>query len=93
LLSFVFTEEITFKVMQDINLNTRKNNVINWISSLQDSEILEKVEEIKKGTSDWWDKISDEDKTAIREGLNQLDKGMTLNRSQSRARIKKRFNI
>jgi hypothetical protein len=79
--------------MDVMNLETRKINLINWISTLQEDDILNKVEKIQKETTDWWDTISDEDKAAINEGLEQLDKGQFLTRSQVRDKIKERFNI
>lgn len=76
-----------------MNLETRKINLINWISTLQEDDILNKVEKIQKETSDWWDTISNEDKAAINEGLEQLDKGQYLTRAQVRDKIKERFSL
>ncbi len=57
-----------------MNLESRKINLINWISSVQEENILTRMENIQKENEDWWDIISEEDKKAINEGLNQLDK-------------------
>ena len=76
-----------------MNLETRKINLINWISTIQEDSILEKVEEIQKEKTDWWDTISDKDKKAINEGLDQLDKGEHLTYSEVRVKINKRFNF
>lgn len=76
-----------------MNLETRKINLINWISTLQEENTLNKVEEIQKTTTDWWDTISKEDKEAINEGLNQLDKGDSLTRKQVERKIQERFNF
>lgn len=67
-----------------MNLEARKINLINWISTIQDDDVLEKVEKIQKEKTDWWDTISDADKKAINEGLEQLDKGEYLTREQVR---------
>lgn len=58
-----------------MNLETRKINLINWISTLQKKNVLEKIEKIQKGKTDWCDTTSDEDKKAITEGSEQLDRG------------------
>jgi hypothetical protein len=79
--------------MNVMKLETRKINLINWISTLQEDDILNKVEKIQKETTDWWDTISNEDKTAINEGLEQLDNGQFFTRSQVRDKIKERFNF
>ena len=79
--------------MITMNLETRKINLINWISTLQEENILEKVEKIQKEKADWWDTISDKDKKAINEGLDQLDKGEHITQSEVRDKINKRFNF
>ncbi len=76
-----------------MSLESRKLNLINWISSIQEGDILSKVEKIQKEKADWWDKISKADKTAINEGLEQLDHGEFLTRDQVRNKIKERFNF
>lgn len=90
---------MSFKIVKFVenmiimNLETRKINLINWLSSVQEEDILEKVEKIQKEKSDWWDTIDSEDKKAINEGLDQLDKGEYLTRSQVRSEIKEKFNL
>jgi len=76
-----------------MNLETRKINLINWISSLQEADLIDKVEAIQKENADWWDTISNEDKQAIEEGLEQLDKDEFLTRSQVRAKVKEKYNF
>ena len=76
-----------------MNLENRKLNLINWISSLQEEDILSKIEEIQKEKTDWRDKISEEDETAINEGLTQLDNGEFLTHDQVRTKVKERFNF
>jgi len=78
--------------MEIMNLESRKINLINWISTIQEEDILNKVEKIQRDNVDWWDTISDEDKKAINEGVEQLDRGEYLTRSQVRSKIKERFN-
>lgn len=76
-----------------MNLENRKINLINWLSTIQEEDILNQVEKIQKERSDWWDTISNEDKKAINEGLEQLEKGEYLTHSQVRSKIKERFNF
>ncbi len=76
-----------------MNIETRKINLINWISTIQEDSILEKVENIQKEKADWWDNTSDKDKNAINEGIEQLDRGEHLTHSQVRSKIKERFNF
>lgn len=76
-----------------MNLEARKINLINWISSLQEEEVLTRMEKIQRERSDWWDALNTEDKTAINEGLNQLDKGEYFSRNQVRDKIKAKYNF
>ena len=76
-----------------MNLETRKINLINWISTLQEENILERVEMIQKEKTDWWDTTSNRDKNAINEGIEQLDRGDHLTHAQVRSKIKERFNF
>jgi hypothetical protein len=79
--------------MEVMNLEVRKLNLINWISSIQEEEILSEVEKVQKEKADWWDKVSHEDKKAIKEGLDQLDRGEFITRDEARNKIKERFNL
>jgi len=79
--------------MEIMNLDTRKINLINWLSSVQEEDVLAKVEKIQKEKIDWWDSVSENDKKAIDEGLKQLDKGEYLTRSEVRSKIKEKFNF
>lgn len=76
-----------------MNLETRKLNLINWISSVQEEEVLARMEMVQKERRDWWDAVSSEDKKAIHEGLDQLDKGKYITRSQVRKKIKEKYNF
>lgn len=76
-----------------MNLDARKINLINWISSIQDPGIIDAMEKIQKERTDWWDTLSKKDKHALEEGLEQLDKGEFLTRSQVQEKVKKKFNF
>lgn len=76
-----------------MNLEARKINLINWISSVQETGIIEEMEKIQKERTDWWDTLNKEDKQVIEEGLEQLDKGEFLTRSQVQDKIKEKFNF
>jgi predicted transcriptional regulator len=76
-----------------MNIETRKINLINWISSIQEEDILAEMEKIQQKKADWWNTISNEDKEAINDGLEQLDKGEFLTRSQVRNKIKDKYNF
>lgn len=76
-----------------MNIETRKINLINWISSLQEEDVLAQMERIQRERNDWWDAVSSQDKKAINEGLEQLDKGEYITRSQVRNKLKEKYNF
>jgi hypothetical protein len=76
-----------------MNLEARKLNLINWISTVQEDDVLTRMEEIQREGGDWGENISTDDKRAIDEGLEQLDKGEYVNRSQVRVRVKEKYNF
>lgn len=79
--------------MEIMNIEARKINLINWISSVQEEDILDEMEKIQKEKTDWWISLSNKDKKAIEEGLEQLDKGEFLTRSQVRNRIREKYKF
>lgn len=47
----------------------------------------------KQGVPDFWDELSEAEKNAINEGMEQLDKGQSLSYSEVRENIRKKHNI
>jgi len=76
-----------------MDLEIRKQKLINWISTIREVETLEKVEEIRKGTVDWWDTLDIEDVSAINEGLRQLNSGNFISQEQVKTIIKEKFKF
>lgn len=61
--------------METMNLETRKINIISWVSHLQDENMLSRLEELQTQKDDWWNLISDEERAEIEEGMQQADRG------------------
>lgn len=72
-----------------MNLETRKMNVISWLTHLNNEEILSKIEKLKEGEPDWWDLIGDDEKSEIEQGLSDIEAGRTKTHSQVMAKYKK----
>ena len=50
----------------ELNLQNKKLELIQWLSSIEDSTIIEKIMELRKEESkDWWNLISEKEKDAI----------------------------
>lgn len=52
----------------------KKIELIQWLSSLEDKEIIEKLIQFRrKAAKDWWDSISDDEKASIEKGLKDAE--------------------
>lgn len=83
--------------MKVMNVLELKSDLLHLIDKINDKSILNAVRTIlskqAEKSTDWWDMVNEEDKKAIKEGLEQLDKGDFLTRSQVRSKIKEKFNF
>lgn len=61
----------------DINLElqTKKLELIHWLSSIDDLRIIDKISKIRKEEKSWWNDISDAEKKMIEEGLKDIEDG------------------
>jgi len=57
-----------------MTLDARKINLINWLSQLHDEKTVARLEEFQS-QQDWWLTISDEERSEIKEGILQADRG------------------
>ncbi|MGB4958540.1 MAG: hypothetical protein WBO36_03635 [Saprospiraceae bacterium] len=52
----------------------KKLELIQWVSTLEDKAVIEKLIKFRKEeNTDWWDSISDEEKKSIQRGLNDAE--------------------
>jgi len=66
-------------------LQHKKIELIQWLSTLDDVSIIEKIIELRKKESlDWWDKISSEEKESISKGIKDADSGKLKPHSEAR---------
>ena len=60
----------------ELNILNKKLELIQWLTSIEDASIIEKIMELrKKENKDWWDSISENEKKAIESGLKDADSG------------------
>jgi hypothetical protein len=58
------------------NIQNKKIELIQWVSSIEDESIIEKIVELrKKEDKDWWNSISENEKKAIENGLKDAETG------------------
>lgn len=68
------------------NLQERKLELIQWLTLVDDVSVIEKVARLKDDNSaDWWDAISDEERSSIQNGIEDADSGNLRPHSDARA--------
>ncbi|OFX36425.1 MAG: hypothetical protein A2W97_03565 [Bacteroidetes bacterium GWE2_40_63] len=75
--------------MEVMNVETRKISLISWITHLNDENILSKLESLQNTEADWWDLISDEEKSEIEQGLAEIERGETKSHDEVMAKYKR----
>ena len=71
-------EMINFVKNINMNIQTEKLGLIEWISKLNDMSIIEKLKSIREDYSkskDWWDTLNKEELESIERGLKDLEDG------------------
>lgn len=52
----------------------KKLVLIQWLSTLEDKVVIEKLIKFKKEENkDWWDSISEKEKSSVEQGLNDIE--------------------
>ncbi len=68
--------------MSTAEFNLLREELVQWVSSLNDSSLLNLLNSIKlsrtKSDKDWWDDLTEEQKTNIQMGLRDLNEGRTM---------------
>lgn len=72
-----------------MNLNTtiltQKMELIQWLSTIEDSSIIDKIIDLrKKESKDWWISISESEKESIELGLKEAEDGKLNPHSKAR---------
>lgn len=69
----------------NINLLNTKLELIQWLSTIEDSSIIEKIMDLRKKESiDWWNLISENEKQSIELGINNAESGKLNSHSKAR---------
>lgn len=69
----------------ELNIQTRKLELIQWLSSLNDVSIIEKITAIRiDETKDWWHTILELEKQSIDNGIEDADNGKLNTHAQAR---------
>ena len=63
--------------MSGLNVEKEKLEIIKWVTSLKDDTAIERLRMLRVNPRklDWWNEITDEEKTAIDKGLADIKAG------------------
>ena len=68
----------------------QKLELIQWLSTIEDTSVIEKLMDFRKQESkDWWNSISEIEKESIEKGLEDAEKGNLKPHSKARALYEK----
>ncbi|HCQ29044.1 MAG TPA: hypothetical protein DIU39_02085 [Flavobacteriales bacterium] len=60
----------------DFSLEKKKLELIQWLSTLNDKSLIDKLMILKeKERKDWWEELSAEEKLSIEKGISDADEG------------------
>ncbi|GAA4070036.1 hypothetical protein GCM10022389_14010 [Flavobacterium cheonanense] len=69
----------------NLNILNQKLELIQWLSTIEDSSIIEKIIDLrKKESKDWWNSISEREKESIELGLKDAESGKLNPHSKAR---------
>ena len=69
----------------ELNIQNKKIELIQWLSTLEDITILNKITDLRKQESkDWWLSISETEKNSIEKGLADAENGRLNSHSMAR---------
>ena len=75
-----------------MDLQTKKLDLINWLISLNDNTIINKIYALKKkNRQDWYDELSDADKKEIERGLEDLENGNSISHEKVMFSVKQKI--
>ena len=73
-----------------MDIQNEKLKLMEWLSSLTDQSIIEKIKMFKENFTsgtDWWETISDAERKSIERGLSDIEEG----RTESHADVMKKY--
>ncbi len=74
----------------DADLQNKKIKLIQWLSTLNDQSIIEKIMRLREDEkSDWWDEISEAEKNSIEKGIKDANEGKVKSHTEIRKSYEK----
>lgn len=68
-----------------LNVQNAKIELIQWLTTIEDSSIIQKLIDLRnREVKDWWDDLSEEEKYSIEQGINDSNNGRVVPHSEVR---------
>jgi predicted transcriptional regulator len=67
--------ELDYRNYLSMDLKAEKLELIQWLAQLTDENIIAKIRNLRNEKTDWWDEISEEERSSIQGGLEELERG------------------
>jgi predicted transcriptional regulator len=71
-----------------MDLLTKKYQLIEWITNISDSHLIDKLMKIAE-TTDWWNEISVAERKSIEKGLKDIEESRVFDHSEVREKYEK----
>ena len=69
----------------EANIQNAKIELIQWLTTLDDRSIIQKILDLRKNNlNDWWDELSEKERNSIKQGLSDSDEGKLVPQSEVR---------
>jgi predicted transcriptional regulator len=73
-----------------MDIQVEKLNLIKWLTEVEEPSVIEQFIALKNEQQrDWWEQISDDEKSDIEKGLAQADKGEVSTHEEVMAKYQK----
>ncbi len=67
-----------------MNIQNIKIELIQWLTTLDDKNLIQKILDLRKSqTKDWWNEISDAEKSSIEKGISDAENGKLNSHSEA----------
>jgi len=69
----------------EINIKSKKIELIQWLSTIEDLSVINKIIDLKKQENkDWWNSISENEKRSVEKGLQDAEAGKLNSHSKAK---------
>ena len=69
----------------ELNIQSKKLELIQWLSTIEDLSVINKIIDLKKQENkDWWNSISENEKLSVEKGLQDAEAGKLNSHSKAR---------